>query len=190
MPDLKELLKDECSYQLPDELAEYFVNSMQEIELDAYGVLIPNGKIDTNIYFLQDGIMRHTYMNGDKEITFSFALPGTMIVSWHSYYYNKPAFYQVEACCKSKVKRMRKAEFDKLIAERPEFAQWLVSMLQCQLYFIEMKNSLINGDAKSKFLSLVKNRPEILQKVPLKIIASYLCIDPSYLSRIRKSCYK
>lgn len=186
---IKELVKQEATYQLPDELLDSFLNSMNEVELDTYDVLTMCGEVDSNIYILKEGIMRHTFLNGEKIITYSFALPGTMIVSWHSYYFHKPAFFQVEACCKSKVLKMKKAEFDHFITKSHEFSQWLVSMLQCQLYFYEMKNAVINGDAESRFLSLIKSRPEILQKVPLKIIASYLGITQSYLSRLRKRIY-
>ena len=53
-----------------------------------------------------------------------------------------------------------------------------------------MKNSVINGDAKERFLSLVKNRPEIMEKVPLKFVASYLGITQSSLSRLKKAVMK
>ena len=59
-------------------------------------------------------------------------------------------------------------------------------MAYCQLYFYEMKLCVIKGDARERFRSLIQNRPEILEKVPLNAIASYLGITPSYLSRLKK----
>jgi hypothetical protein len=56
-----------------------------------------------------------------------------------------------------------------------------------QLYTHEMKLSLINGEAKERFLALMRNRPEIMARVPLKIIASYLGITPQYLYQLRKT---
>lgn len=59
-------------------------------------------------------------------------------------------------------------------------------MAHGQLYFFEKKDHVINGDAKERFLSLAQNRPEIMEQVPLGIVASYLGITQSYLSRLKK----
>ena len=80
--------------------------------------------------------------------------------------------------------------FDKFVKESHEFAQWALSMAQCQLYYDELKQSLINGNAKERYLSLLNNRPEILQKVSLGIVASYLGVTQQYLSYIRKQLTK
>lgn len=40
--------------------------------------------------------------------------------------------------------------------------------------------------AKERYEILLKNRPEVVKKVPLGIIASYLGITQETLSRIRK----
>lgn len=42
------------------------------------------------------------------------------------------------------------------------------------------------NNAQEKYLNLVATQPVFLQRVPLKIIASYLNITPEHLSRIRK----
>ncbi len=186
MQEFKGLLKLESTYQLSDELFDILINSMEELDLNTYDVLVRNGSVDANIYFVKEGILREYYFNAGEEVTRGFALPGTMMISWHSYYYRKPAFFQVGACCKSKVLKLSKRQFDKMIADHHEFSKWLISMLQCQLYYYEMKQAVIKGDAKSRFISLVMNRKEIIQKVPLKLIASYLGITQAYLSRLRK----
>lgn len=59
-------------------------------------------------------------------------------------------------------------------------------MAQCQIFFFEMKNRIISGTAKERYISFFKNRPEILNQVQLKVIASYLDVTPQYLSKLRK----
>ena len=44
--------------------------------------------------------------------------------------------------------------------------------------------------AKERYLTLIKETPELLQYVPLKYIASYLWITPQSLSRIRAEIKK
>ena len=163
-----------------------FLQAGEKILLKRKDIIIKSGEINPNIYILQDGIVRNCYFNGLNEITIGFGLPGTMIIDMHSYYKRKPAFYQVDACCKSSVLKFTRCFFDKMLAESHEFALWVLSMQMSQLYLYEMKNSIIVGDAREKLELMIKNRPEIIKKVPLGIIASYLGITQSYLSRLRK----
>lgn len=185
MEKLKELLAKECSFQLSDEMMDRFLAPMTEVRLKKKEILSIAGGVDTNIYIVKEGICSYSYMDGQKEITAFFALPGTMMILWHSYYFHLPTFFQIEASCPSVVMKLPKREFDRLVAESHEFAQWALSMAQCQLYFYEMKLAVINGDAKDRFLALVKNRPEIIKKVSLRSIASYLRITQAYLSRLK-----
>lgn len=186
MEKVETLLLKECGYPLPEKIMEQFLAPKQEILLKRNEILVMSGMVDTNIYVVEDGILRFSYMDGMREVTFGFALPGTMIISMHSFYCHLPVFYQIEACCQSKVIKIPKKHYDAMVAESHDFARWALEMANGQLYFYEKKNHIINGDAKERYLSLVHNRPEILEKVPLGIVASYLGITQSYLSRLKK----
>lgn len=83
--------------------------------------------------------------------------------------------------------RVRKADFSALIDRSAEFARWCLGNVQFQLYFFEMKGRIIQGPAKERYESILKNRPEIIKNVSLKIIASYLGITPQYLSKLRRN---
>jgi hypothetical protein len=55
--------------------------------------------------------------------------------------------------------------------------------------YFELKNhsvSIIADPAKDRYLNLLKAKPDIVQNVPLKQIATYLGITDTSLSRIRK----
>jgi len=55
--------------------------------------------------------------------------------------------------------------------------------------YFELKNhsvSIIADPAKERYLNLIKQKPGIVQNVPLKQIATYLGISDTSLSRIRK----
>lgn len=186
MEKVETLLLNECNYPLSEEVMERFLAPRQEILLKKNEILVMTGVVDTNIYVVEEGILRFSYMDGMREVTFGFALPGTMIISMHSFYCHLPVFYQIEACCPSKVVKIPKKHYDDMVAESHEFARWALEMANGQLYFYEKKNHIINGDAKERYLSLAHNRPDILEKVPLGIVASYLGITQSYLSRLKK----
>ncbi len=186
MEELKQLLYDECMYKMPDEVLDRFLNVMSEVRLKDKEALIPYGKIDNSLYIQKSGIIRFCYFDGDVEKTYGFALPGTVMISYHSFHMHKPSFFQLESCGESVVCRVSKKDVDSLIDSSHEFAKWIISLSMGQLYFVETKISLINGRAKERFMSMIKNRPEIINRVPMKIIASYLGVAPEYLYRLKK----
>ena len=67
------------------------------------------------------------------------------------------------------------------------FARWMYSVAIHQLFALERKVSLINGTVKERYLALIKNRPDIIKNVSMKVIASYLGVSPHYLCRLKKT---
>jgi ribosomal protein L10 len=49
--------------------------------------------------------------------------------------------------------------------------------------------SLLTDTAEQRYLNLFEEQPHLIQKVPLKYIASYIGITPQALSRIRRRIY-
>jgi CRP-like cAMP-binding protein len=47
-------------------------------------------------------------------------------------------------------------------------------------------NSLLFQSPEERYIHFSKNRPDLIQRVPQYIIASYLGVTPEALSRIRK----
>lgn len=74
-----------------------------------------------------------------------------MLISMHSFYAHLPAFYQVEACCNSKILKIPKSHFDYLVETSHEFARWALCYEQGQLFFLEKKDAVVNGNAKERF---------------------------------------
>lgn len=187
MDALKHLLDDECRYKMPDDLMDRFLATATEVRLKNREALIAYGKLDTNLYVQKSGAVRVCYFDGEKEKTFGFSAPGTVIISYHSHVMRQPSFFQFESCGESVVLKIAKEEVDRMVVDSHEFAQWMLAMSLTQLYTNEFHHSVINGLAKERYLALVKNRPELIAHVPLKIIASYLGVTPNYLSRLKKT---
>lgn len=182
--------EDTPAYVLERKILREFLELGDVCQYDRGEMFSPPGSVDTNIYVLVDGIMRQWYWNGDKEVTNGFGLPPTMSIYYFSYYGGRETNMYYEACCRSRVIRISKKDFDDMNRRYHEFALWNLSCAQNQLYYYEMKYSLINGSVLDQYEALERNRPEILQKVSLKIIASYLGISPQYLSKIRNQKLK
>lgn len=182
---LKQLLLQECNYVFQDDIMEGLLDQGVVRTYARGDALINAGEIDRDVYIVMSGITRHWYWDGDREKTAFFSSAGTLLISYHSYYFGKGSFYNIEACCPTKILCIKKTVFDGLIASSHDFAQWCLSMAQCQIFFFEIKNRVIAGTAKERYISFLKNRPDILNLVQLKTIASYLDVTPQYLSKLR-----
>ncbi len=190
LDELKQHLHAECTYRMSDETMDEFVGLMSEIELKDKEVLMPYGKIDTNIYIVKEGILRYAYFDGLKEATFGFALPGTLMISYYPFYKNEPSFFQIEACGKASVMKISKSSYDELTLRSNDFSQWVIRLSVAQLWHYEQKLAVVNGDSRERLESLFKNRPEIIENVSSRILASYIGIIPSSLSRLKRQLMK
>lgn len=190
MEKLKQELSDLCTYRLPDHLMDQFLCAMTEVRLRSGEILIRYGQMDDSAYVVKSGIIRYCYFDGEREKTFGFATPGNISIQYHCYYMRLPSFFQLESCGDSVVMKISKAKMEDFIARSHDFSRWVTSLSMEQLYTNEMKMCVINGNAKERFRALVQNRPEMMARVPLKIIASYLGITPQYLSHLRKGYFK
>jgi CRP-like cAMP-binding protein len=189
MDELEKLLHGECTYRMSDQTMAQFIGLMSERKLKNEEPLIPYGKMDDNVYVVREGIMRFAYFNGLKEMTFGFSTPGTVLIQYHSFYQRVPSFFQIESCGKTTVMKVARADFDGLLKSSVDFSNWFLCLSSMQLWLYEKKLAVLNGTAKERFEALIKNRPEILKKVSSKIIASYVGVTPTSLSRLKRELY-
>lgn len=188
---IRKLLKEEGNFGPSDEIIDMFLSCTEEISVKPKERLIEYGRVNTDVYCLKEGIMRLFHIEDAKEITFGFATPGTIFLSPQSYYMKQPAFLMIENCkTESKVLRMSKERFNRLMEESHEFSRWMFNIAMGQLYTCEHKLNLINGTAKDRYLAVIKNRPEIIEAVPSNVIASYLGVTPQYLCNLKKQLCK
>lgn len=154
MRNLKHLLALEAKKQLSETIFDRLLASGEEVTLPTYGAMIDAGVYDPDIYIVKKGMIRGTYLDKKLEKTAGFALPGSLLISFHCYYGGEPSYYRYEACCPTVVVRIPKAAFDDLIEDSHEFALWVMSAHQNQLYYTEFKNKLLSGDSKSRLIQL------------------------------------
>lgn len=186
---IRELIIAECPGQLPltDSIMDELIDCGRILTVKRGEQLIAEGDYNPNFYILIDGIMRKWHWNDTVEITSAFALPGTQILDYHSYHGGKSSVINIEACCRSKVMEVKKEDYDRMTGRYIEFSNWRLLMAYNQLFYLELKQRVITGDARERYMAFIKARRDIMDKVPLKIIATYLGITPQYLSHLRKT---
>ncbi|MDE6291014.1 MAG: Crp/Fnr family transcriptional regulator [Muribaculaceae bacterium] len=187
LEEMKRLLKEEVGFLPSGPGLDRLLSRAEWLCVDAKYVVIEMGKTCPDVYILKDGIIRVWDFDGEKERTFGFGLPGTIFESKHSFVMHGPSYYQIETCCPSTILRIPEKDFWETVESDHSFAIFMLHNAYGELYSHEFKESTINnGTAKERFEAMLKYRPVILEKVPQKIIASYLGITSEYFSVLKR----
>lgn len=191
MEELKKLIEAELGYLPEGNGMDTLLSRAELVTYKNKDVLIEVGTCNPDVFIVKSGIIRMCDMDGDKERTISFALPGTIFMSKHSFVMGLPSYCQVEACCDTEVLRLGKDAFWEAVEEDHQLALWMLRYANGELFYQEHKSSKVhNGSAQERFEAMMKDRPMIIEKVSQKTIASYLGVTPQYYCQLKRKYLK
>ena len=173
-------------YQLSEADASALLSHMEEVRFKKREVIVQEGTKNTNLYLIKEGIWRGHYLKDGVDTSIWFASKGEAAFSVWGYVDNSYSQISIEAMSDSIAYCISKAALNELYSTSIGLANLGRRLMEHQLLTTE--NWLISAGsprAKERYLTLIKETPELLLHVPLKYIASYLWITPQSLSRIR-----
>lgn len=145
------------------------------------------GKVESDVYFLSRGIAR-AFMQGHdgKDVTFWIGIEGDSLLSLKSYVHGRPGYETIELMEDSELFRVTRKELEELYHEDIWIANWGRKLAESELIRTEERLiPMLFMTATERYTRLLKDNPELLQRIPLECLASYLGITPVSLSRIR-----
>ncbi len=167
---------------LSDETVNQLLDEMEEISFRKNEFAFYEGDRELYVWFVKCGLVRSFVEREGKDVTLWFASDGEMI----NFVYREIAAYNVEMVEDSVLLRIPVTKMNSLLDQSLELSNWGRRLLD--YYLCEYENYFINdswSDAREQYETLLRTRPELFQRVPLKHIASFLQITPQSLSRIR-----
>jgi CRP-like cAMP-binding protein len=166
---------------------EIILSQYERIEFAKNDFLIQEGTTANFYYFMESGFARSYVINLEgNDISTKFFSSKDIVIDWHSYFLKTKCRESIQAITSCIVWKITFENFMKLFAIEA-FRE--VGRTRLVNNYFELKNhsvSIIADPAKDRYLALLKNKPDIMQNIPLKQIASYLGITDTSLSRIRK----
>ena len=159
---------------------------MEVVRFKKKEIIVREGTRNDNFYLVKTGIWRGHYLKDGVDMTIWFATEGEAAFSVWGYVDHTYSQISIESMCDSVAYRISGAMLNELFSSSIELANLGRRLMEHQ--FLSLENWLISAGsprAKERYLTLIKETPELLQWVPLKHIASYLWITPQSLSRIR-----
>lgn len=171
-----------------EEIAQQFI----ERALLKNEFLLQAGKVSDDYFFLDSGFMRaFAYDTNGHDVSTGFYASGQVVFEVASFFNRTPSAEYIQALTPCRGWCISHRQLNALFHERMEFREFGRSLLVRGFAALKSRMlAMITEPAASRYDSLLKANPEILQHAPLKNVASYLGITDSSLSRIRKGSHK
>lgn len=159
-----------------------------EAELDALTlekgeILLSKGDTCSSLCFLVTGsAYQYGIEGGFNEKVIDLYVPNDWVINHKSFASRKPSDYFIKAYEDTSLYTLSMEAIHKLIGHSQSFFQLgkILGESGARISFFD--NDMTPDE---KYQEVLKNKPEVIQKFPQKLIASYLKITPETLSRVR-----
>lgn len=172
--------------QVSKELEEAIVNSKFITFFKKGTLLVEEGKVTTECFFILKGCVRCYYIKDGEEKTTEFYTEEQAIPS-HVSSGNNTSTYFLE-CVEDTIAAVSNPELEaEMYRKFPDLESLTRIMNEAiMVKYMETFAEFKMTSPEERYLNLLKTRPDLIQRVPQHQIASYLGIKPESLSRIRK----
>ncbi len=193
--------KQKRQKKMQEKLLNYFLKivPLSKVEIEAIvetmsikhykkgAILLKEGQISTEVYFVLEGCVRQYFLIDGDEKTNNFFTEEQWVISMNSFSQNKPSNHFLDCCMDSALVVGNREKEENLYKKFPKFET--VSRKVMEKVFAEQQeimSTYTTDTPEQRYLKLLKSRPDLFQKLPQYQIASYIGVKPESLSRIRK----
>lgn len=171
---------------LPDDCRDIFLSAWQYQEVPKDHTLLRENTVGDQLFFIEKGIARIFYHKNEKEITEWIAMDQQFFLSITSFFQRTPSHLGIHTLEPSIVYSIRQADFMELADRYHAIEKVLRKMVTASLILSQQRMDSIQFEtAQQRYERLLAGSPDIIKRVPLSYIASFLGVTLETLSRIR-----
>lgn len=150
--------------------------------------ILQEGDVCKYLMFVEKGLLRMYHVD-DKgaEHMIQFAWEGWWMADTYSFLSGDISQYNIDAIEDAELLMITLPNFEAMLLQLPVMERYFRILFQNNI--ISKERRLINTisySAEERYKRLVAAHPEMIQRIPQNLIASYLGLTPETLSRIRK----
>lgn len=150
--------------------------------------LLQEGDVCRNLFFINEGLAKAYFFNGDKEFIMRFFSEGVLFTIFESYITQMPSTYRLVALEPTTVTLISHDKMSLLCQQHhcmETFFRKLVSI--ATLKMTKRITELLEENSTNRYKQFVNDNNNIVQRISLGDLAKYLGITQQSLSRIRAS---
>jgi CRP-like cAMP-binding protein len=149
-------------------------------------LLLREGQTSDHACFVIKGVSRAWYTSNGKEITTRFMDEGFIITSWLSFYTRQPGYEFIETLEDSILACVHYNDLQQMYRDIPEFNVVGRKLLEHFFFLAEQRTQMLRKHKSGeKYQLFQEQHPGLIQRVPLKYIATYLGMNEETISRVR-----
>ncbi len=188
MDSLQNLKNKILSYTKVDEAhLDYWLSFYEKIELKKGEALISAGQVVTHFYYLDSGCIYYYKMQEGEIKVLEFYTDDVFFTDLPAYVKGAPSRYFLRATEDTTVYAIKKIDTEKSFDDSHQLERFgRLSMQEAFIKLYSRVERLNSRTNEERYLRLLEKRPNLLQRVPQYLIASYLGLTPVGLSKIRK----
>jgi CRP-like cAMP-binding protein len=172
---------------LSTEEADAIADGMVVRECKKGTVLLREGQLSVDTYFILKGCIREYILIDGEEKTTNFFTEEQWVISMSNFNAQSPSAHYLVCIEDTDVAVGNEQSAQAMFKKFPRFET--ISRAVMEVFFSEQKKiltSFLTDTPEQRYMNLLKTRPDIFQRVPQYQLASYIGVKPESLSRIRK----
>jgi CRP-like cAMP-binding protein len=166
---------------------EAIAETMTVLQYKKGHILLREGQISSDVYFVLEGCVRQYFLVDGEERTSNFFTEEQWVISMNSFGQGIPSTHYMACCIDSTLVVGNRDKEEDLYNLFPNLE--FVSRKVMGQVFTEQQQimaSYSTDTPEQRYVKLLNSRPDLFQKIPQYQIASYIGVKPESLSRIRK----
>ncbi len=182
-------LKDKFDtfFKLDIELWEAFADKLILRKFTKNEIIKDTDKLEHYLNFIVEGSVGNFILSKGNETCISLTVTNNFSCDYYSFLSQKASVIQTRALEFTELLSISHKDLSNLYLKSVK-GVWIGKAIAEQLFIQrqQVQIDLLTLTAEERYLKLLTEKPEIIQKVSLKYIASYIGITPESLSRLRK----
>jgi len=153
--------------------------------------ILKSGKIAKEVYLVIEGCLRLYYEKDGEDLSAYFFTEGMFAGAYDSFTSQQPSRHSIEAIEDSTVLVISYVDWMTLFAEFPWMNEFVRKVIEQRFIALhQLFTSYILDSPEERYMHLLKNYPDLINRVPQHQLATFLGITPVSLSRIRNRVSK
>jgi CRP-like cAMP-binding protein len=156
------------------------------VSIEKNNDLQPVGHTCRTLYYVVKGALRVYYYKDGIDITESFEFENSIVARAESLFSGRPSRKAIQAIEDTELVAINASKLFALYDTHPDLERLFRKVFEeAYVKTVNRIESLQFHTAEERYQNLLKDQPDVLLRVPLKHVASYLGITQVSLSRIR-----
>ncbi|WP_353118808.1 Crp/Fnr family transcriptional regulator [Myroides odoratus] len=149
--------------------------------------LLQEEEVCTNFAFVSQGLLKSYILDekGNENINL-FGWEGWWIADFQSFLFQTPATLAIEAIEDCELLLLSRINYDQMLEEVPVMERYFRLVYERSLATKDQRLVYAQSySAEEKYFYLIQTYPELIQRIPQSLLASFLGLTPETFSRIK-----